>query len=261
MLWRAGQGWTQPKASLAAAPGAGAAAPHRPSALGRLHCPPGDTGLEQPMPPSDSSPDPAVHCVCCLCPLQPPCLPLAPCIPPSLQCPALPSPNHELERESRDCSQTELGCHKKCPDKHENPRAFLCLRQARQGSLHHRGSSSPGFSLLDLFEIPAGESPSPSEGTRPRWEPLVVDAVCQDWVSCRGGGGRAGGMTSEAFSHGGWKDDGKCNVQRETQRLSYRSSTHGCTRERSCGCCTPKSGGHWAPFATTVTCGEVSDCV
>lgn len=122
------------------------------------------------------------------------------------------------------------------------------------------------FWSWDLFEVPVGESHSPSKKMRPphSGKPLSWMPCARDWASCRSSGGRAGGMTSETFSHGGLQRwwEMQCTEGNPAPFLPLqRAGMHGCTQGMSFGCCTPKSGGHWALFATTVPCEEVSDGV
>lgn len=119
-----------------------------------------------------------------------------------------------------------------------------------------------------LFEVPVGESRSPSGGdTAALWKALVMDAVCPlsrmlcagDWSS---GGRAAGGRgTSEAFSHGSLKRQREMQYLEGNPVLSFLLQRIRHARMHSGDrfwLLHPHAGKH---FATAMTCGDISDSI
>lgn len=118
-----------------------------------------------------------------------------------------------------------------------------------------------------LFEVPAGDSRSPSGGdTAALRKALVMDAVCRGlgllwdrrWEGC------GGGVTSEAFSHGSLQNRREMQyiVGNPAPSLLLQHTRHARMHSGDCFWpLHPQARGHRSSFAATVTCGDVSDSI
>lgn len=165
VLWRAGRGWPQLKPPPAAVPGAGAAASTPPLCLRTsLSALLGTRGWNNPLHPQTLHQRLLYAAFAVSVPSEPPCLPLAPCIPPSLRArlclPSITSPNENpglALKGSRAAPKSVQASMK--------TRGRFCAwgRQARGHSM----SRAPFllaflFWSWDLFEVP-----EPLQGTHP----------------------------------------------------------------------------------------------